>query len=121
MISIEAYQQEVGPSETTSERGLFKKESRDDKICLHRRNTPAPFGVVRAALSAVGVDTKKMYDASFIGGHAVKLLTDVEYCETIERVLTARKSTMKILKYFGPLSPELPKKTPRADANRKRQ
>ena len=75
------------------------------------------FGVVRAALRAAGVDTKKIYDISFVSGQVGSLLTDVDYSEAIERVLTTGKSTMKILKDFDPLSPELLKKTPRAGAN----
>ena len=48
-----------------------------------------PFGVVRAALRAAGVETKKIYDISFVGGQVGSLLMDVDYSETIERVLTA--------------------------------
>ena len=45
------------------------------------------------------------------------MVTNIDYSETIERVLTAGKSTMKILKGFDPLSSSLLEKTPRAGAN----
>ena len=47
------------------------------------------------------------------------MLTDVDYGEAIERVLTTGKSTMKILKDLDPLSPSPLKKRPRAGANAK--
>ena len=53
-----------------------------------------------------------IYDISFVGGKVESLLTDTEYADTVERVLTAGKSTMKILKDLDPLSPSLLKKRP---------
>ena len=110
MEIIEAYQQDVDPSWTTSERGLFKKEGRDDEVFYVGGMARQPFGVVRAALRAARIDTKKIYDISFVGGQVGSLLTDVDYSGATERVLTGGKSTMNILKDFDPLSPELLKK-----------
>ena len=67
---------------------------------------------MRSALRAAGIDTKRIYDVSFVGGQVGCLLTDVGYADTVERVLTAGKSTMKILKDFDPLSPELLRRAP---------
>ena len=97
--------------------GSLKKKVETTKFVYIGGMTRQPFGVVRAALRAAGVDTKKIYDISFAGKQVGSLLTDIEYSETIERVLTAGKSTMKILKDFDPLSPSLLKKTPLAGAN----
>ena len=64
------------------------------------------------ALRTAGVDTKKTYGVSFVGGQVGCLLTDVVYADTVEKVLTAGKSTTKILKDFDPLSPDLLRRAP---------
>lgn len=58
------------------------------------------FRVAGSALRAVGVGTRKIYNISFIRRRVRSLLTDADYAETVERVLTAGKSTMKTLKEF---------------------
>ena len=97
--------------------GSLKKKVKTTKVVYVGGMTQQPFGVVRAALRAAGIDTKKIYDISFVGGQVGSLLTDADYSEAIERMLTGGKSTMKILKDFDPLSPELLKKTLWAGAN----
>ena len=68
--------------------GSLKKKVGTTRFVYVGGMTRQPFGVVRAALRVPGVDTKKIYDISFVGEQVGSLLTDVDYSETIERVLT---------------------------------
>lgn len=60
--------------------------------------TRQPFGLVKSALGAAVVDAKKTYSISFVGGQVRSLQTDVEYANTVEKVVTAGENTIKILK-----------------------
>ena len=101
----------VRPGQPLKE-GPLKKKVETTKFVYVGGMTRQPFGLVRSALRAVGVDTKKIYDISFIGKQVGSLLTDTEYADTVEKVLTGGKSTMKIIKDFNPLSPDVIKKMP---------
>lgn len=101
--------------------GPLKEKVETTKFVYIAGMTRQPYGVVRTALRAAGVDTRKIYDISFIGKQVGSLLTTNEYAAKVEEVLTSGKSTMKVLKNFNPLSSELikrstenngPKKTP---------
>ena len=48
--------------------GSLKKKIDTMKFVYVGGMTRQPFGVVRAALKAAGLDTKKIYDISFVGG-----------------------------------------------------
>lgn len=86
--------------------GPLKEKVETTKFIYVSGLTRQRYSVVRSALSAVGIDSKKIYDISFVGKQVGCLLTTTEYAPTVKKVLTSGRSTMKILENFDPLSEE---------------
>ena len=86
--------------------GTLKEKVQTTKFVYVAGMTRQPYGVVRAALSAAGIDKRKIYDISFVGKQVGCLLTTNDYVETVEKVLTRGGSSMKILRDFDPMSNE---------------
>lgn len=94
--------------------GPLKDKVNATKFIYVAGMTRQRYGVVRAALEAAGIEKKRIHDISFVGKQVGCLLTSTEYAETVERVLTAGNSTMKIIRDFDPLNNEHLKK-PKVD------
>ena len=74
--------------------------------------THQPLLWCKCRFEANGIRREKDIRYIFCWGTGGVYITDIDYTETIERVLTAGKSTMKILKDFDPLSPSIIKRPP---------
>lgn len=107
------------PPGNSLKEGPLKEKVDTTRFVYVKGMTRQRLGVARSALRAIGVDTKKIYDISFIGGQVASLLTSTDYAETVERVLTSGRSTLKILKDFDPLSGEHFRRTAQANQQNK--